>query len=219
MTETEWDACTDPQPMLEFVWRKATKRKMRFFAAACCRRVRHLIGEEWKAGIELAEAFAEDTATRRQAYQAQRRLAYNYRTIRESDNGEISGAKQAVLAALRFDAFIAARDAHGYASFAASRCTERDEDLEAEKRWQADRLREFIGNPFRPITVNPSWLTATVTSLATSIYQERAFDRLPIVADALEDAGSNDEQVLAHLRSGGEHCRGCWALDLLLGKG
>jgi hypothetical protein len=64
----------------------------------------------------------------------------------------------------------------------------------------------------------PACLTATVTALATAIYQERAFDRLPILADALGDCGCNSQEVLSHLRSGGEHCKGCWPLDLVLGK-
>jgi hypothetical protein len=79
-------------------------------------------------------------------------------------------------------------------------------------------LRCIFGNPFRPITLDPSWLTTTAKQLAKSIYQDRAFDRLPILADALEDAGCNQPDILGHLRSGGEHCRGCWAVDLVTGK-
>jgi hypothetical protein len=66
------------------------------------------------------------------------------------------------------------------------------------------------------IALDPSWLTSTVTNLAEAIYQERAFDRLPILADALEEAGCNQQDILGHLRGGGEHCRGCWPVDLLL---
>ena len=83
---------------------------------------------------------------------------------------------------------------------------------------QALLLRDVFRNPFRPLTIDPSWLTSTVTSLATAIYQERAFDRLPILANALEDAGCSQQDILSHLRSGGEHVRGCWPLDLLLEK-
>jgi len=64
----------------------------------------------------------------------------------------------------------------------------------------------------------PAWLTSTVTSLAQSIYQERAFDRLPILADALEDSGCTNPDILNHCRQPGEHVRGCWVVDLLLGK-
>src|SRR5262249_11701093 len=79
-------------------------------------------------------------------------------------------------------------------------------------------LRDVFGNFFRPREVDPLWLTSTVVSLANSIYTERAFDFLPILADALEEAGCTDEHILGHCRSPGPHARGCWPVDLLLGK-
>jgi len=79
-------------------------------------------------------------------------------------------------------------------------------------------MREIFGNPFHPVTADPAWRTATVVSLATAIYDDRAFDRLPILADALEDAGCTNADILNHCRQPGEHVRGCWALDLLLEK-
>jgi hypothetical protein len=86
---------------------------------------------------------------------------------------------------------------------------------------QADLVREILGNPYRRPTFKPAWLAwndATVVNLAHTIYDDRAFDRLPILADALEDAGCDNADLLSHCRSGGEHVRGCWAVDLLLGK-
>jgi hypothetical protein len=82
----------------------------------------------------------------------------------------------------------------------------------------APLLRELIGNPFRPVTLNPSWLTSTVLTLAEGTYAERAFDRLPILADALQDAGCDNTDVLDHCRGPGQHVRGCWVVDLVLGK-
>ncbi|MBL8798455.1 MAG: hypothetical protein JNM56_31460 [Planctomycetia bacterium] len=79
-------------------------------------------------------------------------------------------------------------------------------------------LRDIFGNPFRPVAVEPTWLTSTVASLAQAIYDERAFDRLPILADALEDAGCDNADILNHCRQPGEHVRGCWCVDLVLGK-
>ena len=83
---------------------------------------------------------------------------------------------------------------------------------------QAAVLRDIFGNPFRPVTADRSWLTSTVVSLAQGIYAERAFDRLPILADALQDAGCEHPDVLGHCRGSGPHVRGCWVVDLLLGK-
>jgi hypothetical protein len=93
-------------------------------------------------------------------------------------------------------------------------------DLRAVELWKntTGLVRCLFGNPFRPVALGGTWLTSTVTNLAQAIYDDHAFDRLPILADALEDAGCTDEDILAHCRGGGEHCRGCWVVDLLLGK-
>ncbi|MBL8793270.1 MAG: hypothetical protein JNM56_05145 [Planctomycetia bacterium] len=79
-------------------------------------------------------------------------------------------------------------------------------------------LRDVFGNPFQPMTVDPAWRTSTVSSLAQAIYHERAFDRLPILGDALEDTGCDNADILNHCRQPGDHVRGCWCVDLLLGK-
>jgi len=89
---------------------------------------------------------------------------------------------------------------------------------ESEMAAQSQLLRDIFGNPFRPVTVDPEWLTSTVVALARGIYDERAFDRLPILADALQDAGCETADVLDHCRGPGPHARGCWVVDLLLGK-
>jgi hypothetical protein len=88
-------------------------------------------------------------------------------------------------------------------------------------REQADLLREVFGNPFRPAAADPAWLSwqgGTVRALAEAAYEDQAFEILPVLADALEEAGCADAEVLAHLRSTGKHVRGCWALDLLLAR-
>jgi hypothetical protein len=82
---------------------------------------------------------------------------------------------------------------------------------------QPTLLREVFGNPFSPVTLNPSWLAPTVLTLANGIYEEKAFDRMPILADALQDAGCDNEDILNHCRQPGEHVRGCWVVDLLTG--
>jgi hypothetical protein len=88
-----------------------------------------------------------------------------------------------------------------------------------ERLAQADLLRDVFGPlPFRSVTLNPSWLTSDATGLAAGIYAERAFDRLPILADALQDAGCDDQGLLDHCRGEGPHVRGCWVVDQVLGK-
>jgi len=87
-----------------------------------------------------------------------------------------------------------------------------------ENAFQQRVLLDLFGNLFLPVAVNPTWFTPTVTCLAQAIYEDRAFDRMSILADALEDAGCTNQDILNHCRQPGEHCRGCWVVDLLLGK-
>jgi hypothetical protein len=91
--------------------------------------------------------------------------------------------------------------------------------------WQCMLLREIIGNPFRPASLNVVRQSATVVGLARAAYEQRASpagtldpDRLAVLADALEDAGCTETPILEHLRGSGPHYRGCWAVDLLLEK-
>ena len=79
-------------------------------------------------------------------------------------------------------------------------------------------LRDIFGNPFRPAVFDSRWRTADTLGLARGIYAHRAFDRLPLLADALMDAGCDDDQIISHCRTGGPHVRGCWVVDLVLGK-
>ena len=79
-------------------------------------------------------------------------------------------------------------------------------------------LRCIVGNPFQPVACEPSWRTPIAVSLAEAIYAGRAFDRLPVLADALEEAGCTNPDVLAHCRGDGPHARGCWVVDMVLGK-
>ena len=87
-----------------------------------------------------------------------------------------------------------------------------------ERADQADLLRDIVGNPFRPVPFDPAWRTSTVMALTEAIDAERAFDRLPILADALEEAGCDHPDVLAHCRGPGLHVRGCWVIDAVLGN-
>jgi hypothetical protein len=95
-------------------------------------------------------------------------------------------------------------------------------NLSAQEDWPKGWLvREVVGNPFRPVRIDRVWLSwndETVLRIARSIYDERQFDRLPVLADALEDAGCDSAEMLSHLRGPRPHVRGCWVVDLLLGK-
>jgi hypothetical protein len=99
------------------------------------------------------------------------------------------------------------------------------EELDLTKPWQrsharnaAHLLRDIFGNPFRPIAFPASWRTDTALALARQMYESRDFSALPILADALQDAGCDSAEVLDHCRGPGPHVRGCWCVDLVLGK-
>jgi hypothetical protein len=87
-----------------------------------------------------------------------------------------------------------------------------------EHQHQLSLLRCIYNNPFRPGMLEPKCVTQTIKRLAEVIYQERQFDLLPILADALIDAGCDDQDILSHCRSNGPHVRGCWVVDLILEK-
>ncbi|WP_246523439.1 hypothetical protein [Gemmata palustris] len=245
MTEQEWQTATDPTPMLEFLRGKASDRKLRLFAVACCRRVWTLLEDKrHRFIVERAEQYADGVLSLARMNKAVER-AQQAGNERRYQGSELVGDWHVVLAAegLTID-FDAARIAdnvatargeiasHFYFEEVAKRSQTEYETAWREQRDSASRnaadaeekrsqtvlLRDIFGNPIRPVTVEPSWLTSTVTALANGIYTEKAFDRLPILADALMDAGCSHDDLLNHLRSDGPHVRGCWALDLVLGK-
>jgi hypothetical protein len=89
---------------------------------------------------------------------------------------------------------------------------------DSERRHQRELLRDIFGNPFRHVSADPRWLTSPVLDLARTMYESRDFTAMPILADALEESGCDNADVLAHCRGDGPHVRGCWVVDLVLGK-
>ena len=88
-----------------------------------------------------------------------------------------------------------------------------------ERRYQAALLRDIFGNPFRPVIFSPQWRTDTATAIARQMYESRDFGAMPILADALQDAGCDNADILDHCRDvKAPHVRGCWVVDLVLGK-
>jgi hypothetical protein len=234
MNEAGWLACENPGPMLVWLGRAASARKLRLFACACCRRVGHLLNDRGAhAALATAERFAdglvgdgERSAARRAAQQAsQTRAVTNQPPTFPRWERRVASAIYYATAADAWEGAYKARQLAAEALFwrAGGFDTPDWQAVEpAERRAQTELLRDLFGPlPFRAVAIDPAWLAwggGTVVKLAAAAYDERAFDRLPILADALEEAGCADEAVLAHLRGPGPHVRGCWALDLLLGK-
>jgi hypothetical protein len=227
MTETEWLTCQDPTLMLEFLQEggKATERKLRLFAVARCRLVWHLLADERsRAAVEVAEQFADGLLTRQEADAAfTEACAASLEALRSPDKWSetvLRFRRQRDPDKLRRAAFIAAF-AVGNGVGAVESHIRGGEVKLVDGLTRSRLLRDVFGIPFRTFPIDPLWLTwngSTVAKLAQAIYDERRFTDLPILADALEEAGCDNADILAHRRSGGEHVRGCWVVDALLGK-
>ena len=199
MDEVEWLSCSNPLLMLEFLSGKVSARKLRLFAVAAYRRIRHwVVDPDSRWAIEVAERFVNQQASPSElaeAWTAAHRYYLNsYKdTLHAYAVAYADAAKAAHIAVLDVEAV------EGVAGL-------------------ADLLREIAGNPFRAIVVKPLWLTRSVMHIAQSAYAQQDFDSLPILADALEDALCDQAEVLEHLRSAAPHVHGCWALDWILKK-
>ena len=215
MTEAEWLACTDPQKMLAFLLAHPgySERKVRLFAVACYWPVEECHWDEplFDAEVEAVERYADGRIGRDGL------LAASLAHLRQLFPGEEESALGFVSEEADYAAWMAqwAAQRSQYAGDGAW-------PAGAAEAGQAGLLRDLFGNPFRPVAIDPAWLAwnnGTVVKMAQAVYEERAFDRLPVLADALEEAGCADPDLLGHLRGPGPQVRGCWAIDLLLGKG
>jgi hypothetical protein len=255
MIESEWLACTDPEPMLKFLRSKADERKLRLFAVACCRRIWHLLTDELsRKTIESAERYADgmpdpegwaaafretttglvDRAARdatiwchaRPLSLAQQTAAVMAWHEAPSDQWYPPATLSEPTAEdFRRAAFQTAERTSKAAAHASARAAARETSPlrfgrahRAERAVQAALLRDIFGNPFLPVVIDPAWLRADVLGLAQMVYEERTFGHLPMLADALENAGCDTADVLAHCRGQGEHVPGCWVVDALLRK-
>jgi hypothetical protein len=222
MTEAEWLSCTDPEVMLKLLRGRASDRKVRLFAVACLRRIRHLLDHPdsiWS--LEVAERCAEGTATREELRTAAELAMW------AGDDASWHSMQDAVAdwAAAEACKDLPPAAAMGVLSEVRRVYAEDDVQRGVEVRAQCDLRRDIFGNPFRPPpTITPSvlaWNDGIVPRLAAGIYESREFtqESVGVLADALEEAGVTDVAVLEHLRGPGPHVRGCWVVDLVLGKG
>ncbi|MDB5309988.1 MAG: hypothetical protein JWO38_4190 [Gemmataceae bacterium] len=226
MTEAEWLACEDPTPMLEFIRSKACSRRLRLFAVACCRSGMNQTVPKWlRQLVNTLEGYAdgirdqtkllsryskavEQIGTDRGAIEIPPGVPGRFAALsRRQRNAHLEAL---VLACYPNDPFIAARNL--------PLISDRTPKPNSLVSLHMAFLRDVTGNPFRLITADPTWLTSTVVALARQMYESRDFSSMPILADALQDAGCENVDVLDHCRGDGPHVRGCWVVDLVLGK-
>jgi hypothetical protein len=230
MTETEWlSEETNCQGMLwtlrdltRITRTKAGKRKSRLLACAYCRAIwDQLVDPRSRDAVELAERFADGQANKDElatAYEAAYEVAFGLSSelhlINDPRNQECRAAS---VAASTADAIAF----HGALVASIGSISLAEGYTAADRKRDAlicDLLRCVFGNPYQPVAVEPFWIKwndGIIPKIAQGIYAERAFDRMPILHDALLDAGCDNADILTHCRSGGIHVRGCWVVDIL----
>jgi hypothetical protein len=246
MTEAEWSACTLLHPMEDWLEGRAGVRKLLLFACGCCRRAWDLLPDERsRRAVAVTERFADGAASERELADAAAGAAVAEGEAAEAASVLIGQGGERPDPLRAFAVAYAAALACGRAAWGAAAGASNPGELlvrglelsrliesagaasavahYAEEAAQCELLRDVLGfSPFRAAaTIEPSvlgWNGGTVPKLARAIYDARDFGRLPLLADALEHAGCADAPLLGHLRGPGPHVRGCYALDLLLGK-
>jgi hypothetical protein len=216
MNEEGWLACADPRAMLLFLASVASDRKARLCAVACCRRDPiYRSDANMRRIVMMAEAFADGLVDE---------AALHSVTCYDSDEDPALEAARSPTPGVPF----VTRAAH-----AADLVCSWHADPTGNERGTPDFLkrvvavkaelsrlvRDIFGNPFHPTFFSPQWRTDTAVALAHQMYESRDFGAMPILADALQDAGCEDADILDHCRDAGQlHVRGCWVVDLVIGR-
>jgi hypothetical protein len=245
MNESEWNSCTDPKQMLAWLRRngKLSERKARLFAVACCRDLWPWIVDEFSNKVvEVAERYADGNATEAELRQAHNAFHAEAYMLREAQSWWGQRVLEFMNKAFPFDDEwpdlsptlfdLAVLGAASRKAVKGANIVVRDvvrvpeESSENRDTTMAQQacgvLRDLFANPSRPVAIDSSllrWNDGLLVKLAQGIYDEKEWDRVLVLADALEEAGGADEEVLFHLRQQGvSHSRGCWAIDLLLNR-
>src|SRR5262249_30776145 len=217
MTEEEWRRESSIEPLMSAAFQHTSVRKVTLFACACCREVnREPAPEAVCKAIDITEQYRNGQVSRRtwrRAYQsvASARIELGQRY----GSNPVGWDWYAVQAVCELFA-----DA-GYLRIPRFLITARSLSPAKGKRLEAcfcAILRDVFGNPFRLAAFAPAWRTSTAVQLARQMYEAREFSAMPILADALQDAGCENAEILDHCRGSGPHVRGCWVVDLVLGK-
>lgn len=215
MNEQDWAACTAPTRMLLFLKDMVSDRKLRLLACANGRLFwPWMTDDRSRKALIVAERFADGLASeqeRTNAFASCLEVPYvrEYQADGVAANSPRSKAAAYAQHAVWEHVFVGA--------YTNSQCV-LPKAMGLPDSLPLHLLHDIFGNPFRPVILEPHWLTETVLALAGGIYADRAFDRMPILADALEDAGCDHADILTHCRGDSPHARGCWVVDLVLNK-
>jgi hypothetical protein len=241
-TEAEWSAYTDPEDLIVYLQKQGHDpcgRKLRLLAVACCRRLWHLLPEPQRQAVEVAEQVAEGVELAAEEWDrladsiedgegfaegSRVRLAATSAIYASSADFRIGRVFNRCAEALTWSELLAQQPALGNSltylnELRRGNLRQRFDALFPSKLKEQCRLVfEIFGHLFLGVTFEAAWRTPNVTAVGRAIYDERRFGDLPILADALEEAGCTSAELLDHCRGGGEHVRGCWAVDLVLDR-
>ncbi len=218
MTEQEWLAATDPAPLLKWLQRskrhRPTVRKLQLLANAITDRIADRFTDPISVAVrQFLNRLADAPLTSEQYH---KEWGAWRRQIDETRPDHIHILCWAVYVSAPEGARIFGVPETCVRSVAEYVCHEVGTTEHAN---QVRLLRDILPNPYRPTTFSPDWRTDTAVSLSRGMYESRDFGAMPILADALQDAGCDSDDVLHHCRDPkGVHVRGCWVVDLVLGK-
>ena len=206
MNEREWLISNNPVRMLVCRPTYLSERKRRLFACGCCRRIRYLLTDHASRALACAEKYADGGSTVDALHIARSAVGLPKAPARKA---AVRAVREAANTSWYPD--FASRAAE----FAAQACVESDDTnrgldraMNVAQEAQADLLRDIFGNPFRPVAFEPAWRSEAVVGIAQGIYDDRAFERMPILADALQEAGCEHPDILTHCREPVEHVCG-----------
>jgi hypothetical protein len=209
MTEAEWFTCTDSTEMLELLRDKASDRKLWLVVAACARSLLNAFGDKQEVWAEVLERYADGRASAGDVFRVHSpeflvKSLYPNGLVPPNVIGPAwDAAKRAAITATDFT--------H----------PEPRDNTDKEMASVCHLVRDIFGSPFRHLAGSSFWPlcgNGKLRNIADAIYADRAFDRLPILVDALEEAGCHDRDILGHCRQASPHVRGCWVVDLVLGR-
>ncbi len=245
MTEAEWLACDDPEQMLAHVAPDASERKLRLFGVACCRRMVHILAdvkeaearwEDYRQAVDVAERYADRQASARELTEARFQATDNlfensfgwdpFLQVVARDHENLASILTHITEShynVNWGRWLAGQqsgelldpDVHPDAITLHEFTSDK---YKPEIQIQLQLIRCLFGNPFRRFKLPKKLRTATAVALAAQMYESRDFALVPILGDALQDAGCGDAAVIAHCCDDGPHARGCWVVDLVLGK-
>jgi hypothetical protein len=236
VNEAKWLACTDSAPMLRFLRGKVSERKSLLLGVACCRRAASdLPVDEYQRLVAVWERRADGAVVQGELAAARDACCRAFEDYRQQQplaaliGRPLLHLLQAVNWLLQKNPVVGERVGLSAAAESRVLLVPSVTSSGAEFAYQARLVRCIFGNPFGPSPPLPAavlaWSDRTVPRLAQAAYDYRRLPestldpaRLGILADALLDAGCGDEELLAHLRSAGPHVRGCFAIDVILGK-